>query len=371
MDRQTLGKELPSVTYRITEYFGRLQREGRSIVPTDSLSHVLYGMERCNVCKASKWFNCSTSCTSTHWNDSLVRMRVEATAMLSPQAQAHCWLWSPNENSMCSRLFTPPRVSQLMYYNDLVRAAIDEHLLSLTLQKPLVFLGDSLAEQMFVAAQCQAARTGRIPGRIRFIPTQNFNDRRFHRSRQGRAFERMRIVTMRGVLNKLSQFGGGTIAACVGIHYNSVAINQMAQAAGVKEGTKQLDRTDFQDDIVCSLNYWEILQLRAPDATLLLSRLHHSTFRQLTVLSHPELRKMETVAGRALVQGACASVPMVQSMARMQTAGAVRMCLKDIRKPVTSPLSHGTFSLEIGGTRMAACRKSTGEIILYELGTAS
>ena len=58
MDRQTLGKELPSVTYRITEYFGRLQREGRSIVPTDSLSHVLYGMERCNVCKASKWFNC-------------------------------------------------------------------------------------------------------------------------------------------------------------------------------------------------------------------------------------------------------------------------------------------------------------------------
>ena len=244
----TLGKELPSVTYRITEYFGRLEREGRSIVPTDSLSHVLHEMERCNVCKASR-SNCSTSCNMTHWNDSLVRMHTEVAAMLSPQAQAHCWLWSPNEYSTCSRLITPPRVSQLMYYHDLVRAAIDEPLLSLTLQKPLVFLGDSLAEHMFVAAQCQAARTGRIPGRVRFIPLQNFNDRRFHHSRQGRAFERMRVVTMRGVLDKLSQLGGGTIAACVGMHYNNVAINLMAQAAGVKEGVNQLSRTDFQDDI--------------------------------------------------------------------------------------------------------------------------
>ena len=58
-------------------------------------------------------------------DDSLVRMHTEVAAMLSPQAQAHCWLWSPNEYSTCSRLITPPRVSQLMYYHDLVRAPLE------------------------------------------------------------------------------------------------------------------------------------------------------------------------------------------------------------------------------------------------------
>ena len=201
-------------------------------------SNILYEPELCHVCEASNVSSCSTSCSNS----------LRATTSPNPV----CWLGPyQHTSSSCSRLITRPRASQLMHYGALARAAKDEPLLSLTIEKPLVFLGDSLAEQIFLAAQCQAARAGRSPDRIQLVKMQSFNDRRFYRSDHDRALERLGMLSLsqRRLFSTVAKRGGGIIVVCFGIHYNDAATNKLAQTSRVLEGRNQLPRTDFQDDI--------------------------------------------------------------------------------------------------------------------------
>ena len=126
--------------------------------------------------------------------------------------------------------------------------------------QPILFLGDSLAHGMHAAAVCAAARAGVEPvGGARLTLASTKGRLPYNSSKVGAAAARQRIGLVnpefRSAAKRMTESGGGTLVACIGMHYNNHPTSGLMSSllhprpGTIVEMIVTLSREDFREDV--------------------------------------------------------------------------------------------------------------------------
>ena len=126
--------------------------------------------------------------------------------------------------------------------------------------QPILFLGDSLAHGMHAAAVCAAARAGVGPvGGARLTLASTKGRLPYNSSKVGAAAARQRTGLVnpefRSAAKRMTESGGGTLVACIGMHYNNHPTSGLMSSllhprpGTIVEMIVTLSREDFREDV--------------------------------------------------------------------------------------------------------------------------
>lgn len=250
-----VSEQLSRVNQQINHVFAGLASSRPVPMDESTLKASLHELEWCRLCGASS-IPCPLVCESTTFNASLAQLI--GTSELTKGGASECWL-GPNPHREGYGSGCEVKMLLALRRQKVPSSNSPRPLLTPTLQRPLVFLGDSIARSTHAAAQCQAARTssGQVTG-IAYRPMPSFNDRRYNRSAHLKALERVGLLdhTNKRFLLR-AQSANATLVATLGIHYNDAPVNAAGRAAGVLEGALQMDRERFAEDVDVLFEYLE------------------------------------------------------------------------------------------------------------------
>ena len=184
-----------------------------------------------------------------------------ATANVEQRNYSHslpCWfLRSPRVPSVCAEKIAAEGTQLLRSY---AKAALSQEQSIKLWTQPILFLGDSLAHGMHAAAVCAAARAGVEPvGGARLTLASTKGRLPYNSSKVGAAAARQRIGLVnpefRSAAKRMTESGGGTLVACIGMHYNNHPTSGLMSSllhprpGTIVEMIVTLSREDFREDV--------------------------------------------------------------------------------------------------------------------------
>ena len=184
-----------------------------------------------------------------------------ATANVEQRNYSHslpCWfLPSPRVPSVCAKKLAAEGTQLLKSY---AKAVLSQEQSIKLWTQPILFLGDSLAHGMHAAAVCAAARAGVEPlGGARLTHASTKDRLPYNSSKVGTAAARQRLGLVnpefRSAAKHMSEGGGGTLVACIGMHYNNHPTSGRVSSllhphpGTIVEMIHTLSREDFREDV--------------------------------------------------------------------------------------------------------------------------
>ena len=169
---------------------------------------------------------CTSTCADSIRSNAAVQQLNRNHSLAQSVKSLPCWfLHSPSVPGVCSEKLAAEGTQLLSRYT---QTAPTQEQSAETWTQPVVFFGDSLSHGMYDAATCAAAHAGiQVVGgthltlaRANSRLTRNSSKVGVHAAR-----ERLGLMNpgLRSAVHRMTKDGGGTVFACIGMHYNNDA----------------------------------------------------------------------------------------------------------------------------------------------------